>query len=170
MLGVPVFALGCYEGALAQAIRRFKYERRPELAARFALELATEARALELPWPATLVPIPLFPKRLVERGFNQSALLAAALARALRCTHSPRLLRRVRETGRQADLAAHERGANVAGAFALSGRAPSHAVLVDDVVTTGATSGACVKVLVELKVNVVAILALARTAERGRIS
>jgi ComF family protein len=169
VLGIPVVALGAYEGALALAVRRFKYDPRPELSSRFARELARNWPEIALDPRCVLVPIPLFPKRLVERGFNQSALLAGALARLLGCRHSPRLLARVRETGRQAELDRRERAANVAGAFALCGRAPHEVVLVDDVVTTGETSAACVRVLEALGVNVVAIATIARTPGRSRI-
>jgi ComF family protein len=155
---------------LARAVRRFKYDPRPELATRFAEELAKKARAIALEPGCALVPIPLFSKRLVERGFNQSALLANALARALGRAHSPRLLERTRETGRQAALDRHERTANVEGVFALRGRAPLQAMLVDDVVTTGATALSCVRVLTEQEVNVVAIATIARTPGRSRIS
>jgi ComF family protein len=165
-----VIALGAYEGALARAVRRFKYDPRPELASRFAHELSKKRSELPLEAGCVLVPVPLAARRLVERGFNQSALVASSLARLLGCAHSPRLLERIRETGRQADLRQRERSANVEGAFALCGRPPRRAALVDDVVTTGATSAACIRVLEELEVNVVAVIALARTSGRGRIS
>lgn len=168
--GVPLIALGAYEGPLARAIKRLKYERRSALAGPLARELA---RVLLHTRPAAhtvFVPVPLHPRRLAERGFNQSALLARALARRAGGDFRPCLLARVRETDQQAELDYAERQRNVACAFRVRGRPPARVMVVDDVVTTGATVDACVQVLHSLHVEVVAILALARTPGRIRIS
>ena len=91
--------------------------------------------------PSVLIPIPLAPKRLRERGYNQSEVLARALARRWRIPVLVDLLVRTRETPTQTTLTPETRLANVAGAFS-----PRHGrgvggtvVLVDDVFTTGAT-------------------------------
>lgn len=95
---------------------------------------------------ALLVPVPLHPVRLRSRGFNQALLLARPLGRALGLPVAPRALRRIRRTQAQPGLGAAERRVNLAGAFVVchpatvSGR---HVVLVDDVLTTGATANAC---------------------------
>jgi ComF family protein len=138
--GLSVIALGPYEGSLATAVRRMKYEERPDLARLLGTRLGETLREAGAPLPDVVVPIPLHPKRLAERGYNQAALVARELARALGAGLSPRRLVRIRETGQQASLDKAERRANVAGAFAA--RAPLDAasvLLVDDVVTTGAT-------------------------------
>ncbi len=163
LLGVPVYAAGAYTGALGEAIRRFKYEPRPELARPLARLLVTRARQLELHRSTAWVPVPLHYARLVERGFNQSALIARELSRATRTPFHARLLVRVRDTGQQATLERAERAANVLAAFAVRGRAPTDAVLVDDVVTTGATVSACITALREKGVKVRAVFTLART-------
>jgi ComF family protein len=168
--GIPVFALGGYTGALANAIRRFKYEPSAALAAPLAHELARLLAASSLPGDSVLVPVPLHPKRLAERGFNQSALLARALGRRLRLAVAPLALERTRETGQQAELGHKDRLANVAGAFSAAEGPPRRVALVDDVVTTGATVMTCVQALAQLDVDVVAILALARTPGRIRVS
>ena len=89
--------------------------------------------------PELLVPIPLHPKRLRERGFNPAALLAKSVSRAWRITWDATALRRRRDTPSQTRLDRHGRKQNVAGAFSARGGLPSHVCLVDDVVTTGAT-------------------------------
>jgi len=104
--------------------------------------------------PSFLIPIPLAPKRLRERGYNQSEMLARALARQWRIPVVVDVLVRTRETPTQTALTPETRLANVAGAFRASARAAGaltpgwqpgvnkpwpHLVLVDDVFTTGAT-------------------------------
>jgi ComF family protein len=126
-----------------------KYESRPDLARPLGdlLWRAVAPHAAPLRG-AIVVPVPLHPLRLAERGFNQSALLGGRLARRLGAPFAPRALRRTRETPRQATLDRSARASNVAGAFAVAGRQSDRlrgrtVVLVDDVMTTGATLDAC---------------------------
>ena len=168
--GIPLLALGSYEGALASAIRRLKYEPCPALARPLGLELASALANARFGRDTVLAPVPLHPRRLAERGFNQTALVASALSSALGCLSRPRLLARVRETGQQAELGKRARAENVNGAFELSGEITPRVLVLDDVVTTGATVQACVRVLEAVGVNVVAIVALARTPGRFCIS
>jgi ComF family protein len=155
-----------YGGALQKAITRFKYERRPDL-----------ARPLgDLLWPAiaahasalgslVVVPVPLYPTRLAERGYNQSALLARRIAGRLGAPFLPMALGRTKDTPRQATLDREARGRNVAGAFRvhqprrLEGRG---VLLIDDVRTTGSTLAACAHALVEAGACRVATAVLAR--------
>ena len=125
-------------GALAEAIHRLKYENREDVAA--ALGVLFEACAA--PKSDVLVPIPLHPRRLRQRGYDQAKLLADALGKRFRIPVSL-LLRRVRDTGQQVgrDRACRERG--VRGAFAAAGDVTGARIcLVDDVLTTGATASA----------------------------
>jgi ComF family protein len=161
--GVPIVAAGVYQSPLAPAIRRFKFEGRSELAPALARLLAARLAFFRLE-RALFVPVPLHRARLVERGYNQSALLARALARELGARANPRVLERTRATEQQAALARRARRENVRGAFGLRARAPGEpVVLVDDVVTTGATARACVDALRTAGSRVVLIAALART-------
>jgi len=149
--GAPAALL--YAGAASQAIVAMKYGSRPDLARPLGdiLWRSIERRAAS--WRgAVVVPVPLHPARLAERGFNQSALLAARVVRRLDGQFAPRGLVRTRETPQQTTLDRHARAANVAGAFrvrdaaVVRGRA---VLLVDDVATTGATLDACAAALVD---------------------
>lgn len=95
-----------------------------------------------------LVPVPLHPKRLRQRGYNQSELLARAIGKALALPVRPAWLRRVRNTHAQSLLSREERLSNPVGAFlATPGLEGARVALVDDVLTTGATAAACAQAL-----------------------
>jgi len=137
-----------YESELRDALHAFKFSGRRALASPLG-DLATEQCAASLPGGIdALVPVPLAPERERQRGFNQSALLARRIARRLAVPVRPGWLARVRSTQPQSDLSAAERRANVRGAFRASDRvADRHVLLVDDVLTTGATLDACARAL-----------------------
>lgn len=121
------------------------------------------------PLPALIVPVPLHAARLRKRGYSQALELARPLARALHVPLAPRLLRRVRATGAQTELDAKARRSNVRGAFAVGGRqtVPDHVVVLDDVMTTGATLGECARVLKAAGALRVDVWALARAPTPG---
>ena len=109
-----------------------------------------------------LVPVPLHPSRGAERGFNQADLLAAAVARPLGLRVIGGLVR-LRDTPPQTGLSAAARRRNVAGAFQSSRRFTGlDVVLVDDVLTTGATARACAKALRRAGARRVGLLTAAR--------
>ena len=132
-------ALGEFGGALADAVHALKFRDRPELAGPLGRLLAEKVRAGIDPRTAR-VPIPLGAARLVERKYNQAALLARAMGAALGLDALATALDRSRETAPQTTLDRAARLENVAGAFvarrSLEGR---RVLLVDDVRTTGAT-------------------------------
>ena len=161
--GVPLVAAGLYQGPLANGIRRFKYGADPSLARPLGSLLLGAAEQMRLPRAAVWVPVPLHYTRLVERGFNQAALLARELAHGTRAHFRPRALERTRETAQQAQLARSQRITNLRGAFVVRGNLAGEVVLVDDVVTTGATANACIFALQEKGVKVRAVFTLART-------
>jgi ComF family protein len=166
--GIPVLAAGHYAPPLSDAIRRFKFEGHPELARRLAPLVLPRLGPLQLSERDVLVPVPLHPSRLVERGYNQSALLANALARATRARVSPCALDRSKHTEQQARLGREARRANVGDAFSVRVSMPdTRVVLVDDVITTGETARACVASLLRTRCEVVAIVALARAGQRS---
>jgi ComF family protein len=131
-----------YGGALTRAIGRFKYEDRPDLGRPLGALLANAVPASPVD---VVVPVPMHPRRLAERGYNHAALLARPVAARLGARFGATALTRTRDGERQAKLSKDYRHANVAGAFAaasaqLRGR---RVLIVDDVRTTGATLGAC---------------------------
>ena len=161
--GVPVFTAGRYAPPLSDAIRRFKFEGHPELARPLARLVLPVLEELELEPADAWVPVPLHRSRLVERGFNQSALLARILAKSTGARFEPRTLERRRETDQQARLGRAERAHNAFGAFVVRRPvAAERVVLVDDVVTTGATARACLAALRQANIAVLAVVALAQ--------
>jgi ComF family protein len=152
-----------FEGALREALHAFKFSGKRALArplGDLAAEhcVATLAEAIE-----AVVPVPLARERERERGFNQAELLAQRVARRLGVPARPRWLARVRATRPQSDLAASERRANVRGAFRASPEVPGrHVLVVDDVLTTGATLGECARALRAGGARRVGVLTVAR--------
>ncbi|MBN8885416.1 MAG: ComF family protein [Rudaea sp.] len=122
--------------------------------------------------PDAVVPVPLHATRLRERGYNQTLELAKPLARALRIALAPGLLRRTRATAAQANLDAVARRRNLRGAFEVDAKAlaaagaPARVVLLDDVMTTGATLRECARTLKRAGVARVEVWALARAPHR----
>jgi ComF family protein len=152
-----------YEGALRQAIHRMKYSRMRRVAAPLGDLLADHLRAN--PQPAdVLMAVPLHAGRLAERGFNQSAELAARIARRSGLPLLPGL-ERCRDTGHQASLGRAARRGNVEAAFvwAVYAPPPERVLLVDDVLTTGATLAACADALRAAGTREVRAVALARS-------
>ncbi|MEK7477358.1 MAG: double zinc ribbon domain-containing protein [Candidatus Coatesbacteria bacterium] len=148
----PAFAMAraafAYEGPIRHAIHAVKFRgRRAAGAALGRLLVDGLARTGELPGDAdVIVPVPLHPSRLHERGYNQAALVAAALASALGRPMEQDLLRRERATPPQVGLDRALRVENLKSAFGVPdpARVEGRVVLVvDDVLTTGATASAC---------------------------
>ncbi len=159
-------AVARYGGALARAVTRFKYEGAMD-AGRVLGRLVAQKGA-SLAGVDVVVPVPLHPNRLAQRGFNQAALLARPLARALRQELAPCALVRVKDTERQVGLPKRARLANVADAFAVGSprlvRGKS-VVLVDDVLTSGATLAACAHALLGGGAERVRAVVVARATE-----
>jgi ComF family protein len=161
--GVPVLAAARYGAPLDGAIHRLKYEDRPDLARPLARLLSERVDFSRVPSNTWLVPVPLHRERLAERGYNQSALVAGALARSTKLPTDLRALVRTRATDQQARLDREARRANVHDAFRSRIRWKERTVvLVDDVVTTGATAEGSIAALREAGAKVLAVVAIAR--------
>jgi ComF family protein len=167
---------GCwFEADAAAWVRRYKYPPAALLGAgagrdharvRALLDLSLGWQALDA--PDCVVPVPLHPARLRQRGFNPAARMARALAARWEAACAPAALERVRDTPSQTGLGRLARRANVRGAFRARGAVPPHVWLVDDVVTTGATLEACARALRRAGARRVVALCAARTP-RGEL-
>lgn len=158
-------------GDVARAIvLRFKYQRKVALARTFAryMKPLVDAAGPD----AVLVPVPLHRSRLRSRGFNQSLLVARELARLGGWAVQPALLRRVKATPPLRGMSADSRRRTVSGAFAIGRDAVEQGrtiVLVDDVVTTGATAEGCARVLRKAGAERIMLVSWARVARPRRV-
>jgi ComF family protein len=169
---VQARAWACYpreelaEHPLRKVVQKFKYGRKVslgkplgQLMARGCQEFLNECH------PDIIVPVPLHPRRLRWRGFNQSVLLARQVSRAYNVPMDPFILLRSRETPPQTQLTEEERRRNMRGAFALNPEktvADKIVLLVDDVYTSGATVNECSHALKRAGAKRVYALTLAR--------
>jgi len=157
------YAFGAYEGVLRHLIHLFKYARVKTLAPPLSRMLA-----LALPRDEAfdaVVPVPLYWRRRLQRGFNQSELLARGLSRQSRIPLAKALVR-LRPTPVQAGLSNSARRQNVTRAFRARGVQGKRILLVDDVLTTGSTAAACASALKQAGARRVALLTLARADRR----
>lgn len=173
-------AIGGYEGTLREAIHKFKYQGKKRLAVSLGKLMVEHLRKEKEDFPQTpikehqfpsyqeidyLIPVPLHPSRLRERGFNQSELLAEVIGKNLGTPLLNDTLLRIKATQSQTKLSPGERIKNVKGAFAIIEVQPFSnrtILLIDDMFTTGATINECAKVLSKAKVKKIAVLTLAR--------
>jgi predicted amidophosphoribosyltransferase len=162
--GVPVWAPLAYSGPARDLVRALKFRGAIALADTMAAQIVANAPPGLLE-DRTLVPVPLHPRRLRSRGYNQAGAIAAAVAHRARLDLLDLLVRSgpsVTQVGR--DRA--ERRAGPAGGVHVDGEVPERVLLVDDVVTTGATLGACRAALAAQGAREVAAVFFARTIGR----
>jgi ComF family protein len=157
-------AVAHFSGAMRTLVHQLKYADRHDARTLFGRWLAEAGRDLQA--VDVIVPVPLSRLRLLLRHFNQAAVLAAELSRQTGVPMDPMLLKRTRWTRSQVGMTRDQRRRNIAGAFGvprhrrarLEGR---NVLLVDDVVTTGATVDACARTLKRAGAARVDVLALA---------
>ncbi len=156
-------SLYVFEGGAREAVHSLKFRWRTMLGPVLGKALAALAADMNFS-PELVLPVPLHRRKIRQRGFNQSVVLARHMARSLGLKADVTSLARSRHTASQVGLNTRERRRNVAGAFVLrrakrfSGR---RVILVDDVLTTGATVDECSRVLKEAGAEV-AVVTLAR--------
>jgi ComF family protein len=165
----PPFAearsFGVYGGVLLEAVHLFKYRRRTALASVLCgLAAAHDWGGLDPKRYDVMVPVPLYRRRLYERGFNQAMLLCRGLGDAWGIGVEEAGLARTRQTAPQIRLTPAERERNVRGAFRVTGGSLKgrRVLLVDDVYTTGATVTECSRVLMAAGAEAVGVLTIAR--------
>jgi ComF family protein len=167
--GVPAWAPVAYEGPARGVVGALKFRGARRAADAMAAQIAANAPPGWLAAPARLVPVPLPPARARRRGYNQAERLAAALAARTGLTVADCLERAGPPRGTQVGRDRVQRLTGIAGTVRLrpgDPPAPARAVLVDDVVTTGATLAACARALYENGTRSVVALAYARTPGR----
>jgi ComF family protein len=171
----PVFrrarAVARYDETARRLVHRLKYGDRVELARALGGMMARAGAELMLD-ADVIVPVPLHRSRLWWRRFNQAMALAGALSRTSDVPCDPFLLARVKRTRSQVGLTRTQRGDNLQGAFRVPADAKPHlagkrVLLVDDVVTTGATANACSRALLRAGAESVDVLSFARVVTIG---
>jgi ComF family protein len=162
-------SLGVYESVLLDAIYTFKYGGNLTLGERLGRLMADhDYPSFRIGDYSLIVPVPLHPRRLRQRGFNQSVILAREIAKRRGIAMDFRALRRIIDTESQAGLKKEERRSNIRKAFSIPDpeRVRGRRILiVDDVYTTGSTLGECARILVKGGAEAVGALTLARATQ-----
>jgi len=153
-----------FEGSARAAILRMKFAGEGAVASALGKAMAAVADDL-LPVDA-ITWVPLSQKRLSSRGYDQAKLLARRVSRELDLP-ARRMLGRVRDIPPQAQSGAHQRMAAIQGLFVPKREAPASVLLVDDVLTTGATASECARVLILAGAQRVVLLTAARSMLRA---
>jgi len=168
-------AFGAYDGVLRDLIHLLKYQRVHPVAPLLGRLLGQALAGVSLPENLLVVPVPLFKDKLRERGFNQAEQIARAFVRqhvsgAIQLDASS--LVRSRQTASQTGLTRHQRRANVRGAFSVvrpERIMAKNVLVVDDVMTTGATVSECARVLVRAGARQVLVATVARATREVEI-
>lgn len=158
-------SLFSYENPIDYLIGQMKFQQHLSVASVFADLLKNHFRAkdLEHGLPELIVPMPLYKKRLIERGFNQTVEIAKPLSKSLGIPLAKNLVARSKSTKTQTHLNKKQRRENVLGCFELLEQpVASHIVILDDVVTTGATSNELARVFKKAGVEKIGVWSLAR--------
>ncbi|MFA5104456.1 MAG: ComF family protein [Candidatus Margulisiibacteriota bacterium] len=157
-----VFCVGAYEGVLERAIKLLKFHGKKRLAQPLGQLFANHNPYLAAD---AIIPVPLHPNRLRERGFNQSALISTLLAEKIKAPVLENVLVRKKDTKHLFELGKLERQKTIEGAFEVASphviRGAS-LILVDDIYTTGVTTETCRKTLLEAGAISVKVLVLSR--------
>lgn len=158
-----------YHAPIAEAVKTFKYNGMMHGLATFAALAQQYFRHHPQPQPDIIIPVPLHPRRLRKRGFNQALVLGRKLFPQYKDRIDPQVLERHIGTRPQTGLSGHERRRNVRNAFRV--RIPEKIknrkiLLVDDVFTTGATVDECARVLMKSQAAEVVVFTFARAMER----
>ena len=152
-------------GSSTQELLHFlKYNSEPDTVRAFGMKMGKVIRERpKLNMPDAIVPIPLHPKKRKQRGYNQAEELAAGVASILQCEHKPLLLMRKNHAASLTSLGRTDRWQRISEAYQLNESVAGldHVLLIDDVLTTGATIEACANLLHESGVSRVSIATLA---------
>ena len=143
------------KGKVQKLMHELKYNANTRVGEVMGIELGKEIDKAEITDKVDVViPVPLHKKKLKQRGYNQSEFIAIGVAKVLNCEMNTALLKRMEHSESQTKKSKYERWENVGAAFTLTDAnqyIDKHILLVDDVVTTGATLEACCKKLEEIE-------------------
>lgn len=158
-----------YDGVARTLVHALKYQDRTDLAPTMGRWMARAGREL-LDQADVMIPVPLHWRRGWSRRYNQSGALARSIERQSGVRVAAEVLRRVRQTQQQIGLSRSQRAANVQGAFRVATVSQSEiqgrrVVLIDDVLTSGATVDACARALLRAKAAQVDVLVFARVVD-----
>jgi len=152
-----------FDSPIQNALHAMKYRRNIGLGESIAIQMVDFVRSLN--WPIEItIPVPLGKKRLIERGYNQVALVARPLAFRLGLKYESDALQKVRETRSQVGLTVSQRHENVQNVYwadtnIVNGKS---ILIMDDVATTGSTISACTEALLSAGVREIYVLTIAR--------
>ncbi|MGI0119153.1 ComF family protein [Zooshikella sp. RANM57] len=154
-----------YQFPVDKLILQFKYNQQLGIGETLSQLLAEKIKQqyLDDALPEQIIPVPMHPKRLASRGFNQAALISKQLSKYLNIPINTQSCKRVIETKPQEGLNAKQRSKNLQHAFTSTHTVSPHIVIVDDVITTGATINALVETLNSARVKRIDVWSLART-------
>ncbi len=157
------FALYLYQYPINLLIQDMKFNGKLSMARNFGHLMANELITNAIQLPECIVPVPLHPARLAQRGYNPAIEIARPLARALNITLEKQLCRRIKPTRTQTLLTARERRLNMQNAFIVARKLKhKHIAIIDDVMTTGATTAELAKTLISAGATRIDVWACAR--------
>jgi len=158
----------CYATPIDKAIQKLKYNHKQYFASIFANFLTTtiHQQYQGTPLPSCLIPVPMHKSKLKTRGFNQALLISQKLSKRLSIPTNATILQKVKSTPSQTGLNKRQRTQNLKSAFRLKGPVEGlHIALIDDVVTTRATSDLLSQLLIDAGAERVDVWCIARTAK-----
>ena len=158
-----VFSLFNYQkgNQVQQLLHQIKYQKRTQLASYLGVQLGKSISSKDID---VIIPIPLHKKKLKKRGFNQSAFISKGVSKSMEIPFNEKLIKRIVHNPTQTSVGKYDRWNNVRDIFKVikpEKLANQHVLLVDDVLTTGATIEACVKQLLKIENCKVSVAALA---------
>lgn len=156
-----------FEEPIRSLLHQFKYQHRLYLCNFFAY-LIVDAWKQKPSIPECLIPVPMHPKKLKERGFNQTILVTRYLSKFLNIPYNSLSCKKIRATQAQASLNGNQRRENLKNAFTLKPVPYKHVALIDDVLTTGSTANELARTLKNAGVDCVELWCSARTTQNVR--